>query len=805
VGIPATLARTPARRCLWAAVLLALVAADGRAAPPEPEAARLGRLRAALAVQRTHAGTLIDRAEVVATGLGLDERGEPVIRVFTAAPGATGLPARLDGVPVRVSVSGRLHALRGATCEASGDGVCETDERWPLPAPIGVSIGHPDITAGTAGARVTNGLQHFVLSNNHVLAASNAGTPGDPLLQPGPFDGGSEAAGDGVATLHDFQPISFCIVDLITITCPTPNVMDAAIGLTTPAELGFATPGGEHGSLPGYGVPNPAIHSAYGDPTILGDEDLVALLGQAVLKHGRTSGETAGTIDAVGVTTDVCYDEYCLEVARFVDQISVPGAFSEPGDSGSLVVTDDAFHRPVGLLFAGSASQSLLNRIDVVLDRFAVTVDDGGTAPPIVDAALGDLATPSFGLVGEAATVSVTVRNAGTVPLAPFDVTLDDTTEATATTLPVPALAPFATHALDFSWTPTIEGPHDLVASTSIADDDPGNDTAAARVTAYLEPPGVSFQAWRGEARTDAWTVVTLIHDYGDDMVPICTPQYDVGGLGPLVARVRNASGSSFEVGLGRPWFGAFPGEETAATVHCIVVRAGVYDEPDLHLEAVRLDGFASVDGGGVWQGEARAYAQAYAAPVVLGQVVSAGGGLPGEIGPWSVFWARGATAFEAPGPSDLAVGRHTGEDPEPRAAETLVYLVVEAGTGTLGGRPFRAGVGPETIRGVEDGAPFPYGLAPGLPGPTHAVAASAGMDGLEGGWPILYGEDALASDVLGLAIEEDWYFDPERSHTTEQVAYLVVGSKAGCGLGAELALLLPVLGWARRRRRIRA
>jgi hypothetical protein len=78
-------------------------------------------------------------------------------------------------------------------------------------------------------------------------------------------------------------------------------------------------------------------------------------------------------------------------------------------------------------------------------------------------------------------------------------------------------------------------------------------------------------------------------------------------------------------------------------------------------------------------------------------------------------------------------------------------------------------------------------------------------MDGLEGGWPILYGDDALANDALGVAIEEDWYFDPERSHTTEQVAYLVVGSKAGCGLGAELALLLPVLGWARRRRRIRA
>jgi len=62
----------------------------------------------------------------------------------------------------------------------------------------------------------------------------------------------------------------------------------------------------------------------------------------------------------------------------------------------------------------------------------------------------------------------------------------------------------------------------------------------------------------------------------------------------------------------------------------------------------------------------------------------------------------------------------------------------------------------------------------------TSAVVASAGMDGLEGGWPALYGAGALTPDALGLAIEDDWYFAPERSHTTEQAATWPSGGGPG-------------------------
>jgi hypothetical protein len=74
---------------------------------------------------------------------------------------------------------------------------------------------------------------------------------------------------------------------------------------------------------------------------------------------------------------------YRGSTARFVDQIVISdGTFSNPGDSGSLVVTKGnllADRRPVGLLFAGSNMNTIANPIDFVLDRFGVTVD--GSTP----------------------------------------------------------------------------------------------------------------------------------------------------------------------------------------------------------------------------------------------------------------------------------------------------------------------------------------------------------------------------------------------------------------------------------------
>jgi PKD repeat protein len=105
-----------------------------------------------------------------------------------------------------------------------------------------------------------------------------------------------------------------------------------------------------------------------------------------VKKFGRTTGLTHGTVAEVNVTVEVCYIAFynlCLESAYFNGQLGIsPGDFSGGGDSGSLIVTEDASNRPVGLLFAGSATRTIANPIGPVLSRFGVTIDPGTVGPP---------------------------------------------------------------------------------------------------------------------------------------------------------------------------------------------------------------------------------------------------------------------------------------------------------------------------------------------------------------------------------------------------------------------------------------
>ncbi len=217
----------------------------------------------------------------------------------------------------------------------------------PRPASIGVSTGHPAITAGTIGCRVKDSSGNvYALSNNHVYADENGAHIGDNVLQPGPYDGGQNPR-DAIGVLADFQPIVF--------SRRAANTIDAAIALTSTANLGTATP------LGGYGEP--------------GSTPVPASVTQNVKKYGRTTGLRSGTVAAINATVDV---QYSRGIARFVNQIVItPGTFSAGGDSGSLIVTDDVYDacQPVGLLFAGSSTYTIANPIGAVLTRFDVFVD----------------------------------------------------------------------------------------------------------------------------------------------------------------------------------------------------------------------------------------------------------------------------------------------------------------------------------------------------------------------------------------------------------------------------------------------
>jgi hypothetical protein len=302
-------------------------------------------VREAIDVQHRHLNWLMRITDVVGTGVGIGPDGLPVIKVFTARHGVKGIPEWLESTPVQVEVTGMVVALGDTTSRQR-------------PAPIGVSTGHPDITAGTIGARVKDENDNvYALSNNHVYANQNNANIDDIVLQPGPYDGGIYPY-DKIGTLYDYEPIDFTFSGV--------NYIDAAIALSSPEDLGNSTPLDD-----GYGIPSSVTQTAS--------------IGLPVKKYGRTTRLTHGQVGAINVFVEVCYQQFwffCIKSAYFFDQIQISGSgFSGAGDSGSLIVTEDG-NNPIGLLFAGSDTTTFANPIDLVLNAFGVTIDDEtGTTP----------------------------------------------------------------------------------------------------------------------------------------------------------------------------------------------------------------------------------------------------------------------------------------------------------------------------------------------------------------------------------------------------------------------------------------
>lgn len=252
-------------------------------------------------------------------------------------------------VPPKLTV---YNALEGKDQEITTD-VIETGPMFALaytgryrPAPGGVSVGHAQTTAGTLGGYVQDQESGdlLILSNNHVLANQNNCQAGDPIFQQGPLDGGQEP----IATLLRWVPLDF--------SSNGSNLVDAAVA--KPLSEGFA---------------DLAILSLGPGPNALAS----AALGMAVQKCGRTTERTVGgkitCLDA-SFRVDYAYGGTRRAAFRDLMVISSAGRFSQPGDSGSFIVTDEIDPKLTGLLFAGNASGSfsLANHIQPVFSALRV-------------------------------------------------------------------------------------------------------------------------------------------------------------------------------------------------------------------------------------------------------------------------------------------------------------------------------------------------------------------------------------------------------------------------------------------------
>jgi hypothetical protein len=283
------------------------------------------------------------------------------------------IPARVADQPTDVVQYGRIKALE------------LTAKRRPCPP--GYSIGHGLVTAGTLGAWVRRGQgsERYVLSNNHVLAASNEATIGDFIRQPGRADGGTED--DRFARLTEFVQIRFDGTD------PGGKKGSAAL-----AWRGWKWPANQVARLVGcpfrlevrpLAVPQPypnlvdaaiaqVIFEEWVDPVVPSIGEPAGIrdfqLGDRVQKTGRTTEHTTGVVEVVGAQSQV---DYGTGTATYDDQLVIradSGEFSGPGDSGSAVFGGDDFLG--GLLFAGGEGVTIVNRISHVVSLLGVRVTD---------------------------------------------------------------------------------------------------------------------------------------------------------------------------------------------------------------------------------------------------------------------------------------------------------------------------------------------------------------------------------------------------------------------------------------------
>ena len=366
-------------------------------------------LARAIAAQELYTADLLAIRGVVGTAVGLGANGDPVVKIYTVRDGVAGLPSTLDGVGVRIQVTGAFFALHhfcghdggppgsapfpcdGDPPPDEGGGDVDPTAWFARPVPIGVSSGTTEsitvsglfvsCSGGTLGARLTHGTNVYALSNNHIYAEEGTAVIGaaGKIVQPGPNDndpvcgdGSLDDPTDSIGSLAAFAPIEFDVIneDGTLNVSPTDNLADAAIASTTTALVGNTTPAG------GYGTP--AVDALLCDDNTCAN--LLPVSGPliSVQKYGRTTGLTKGTITAVNGTFLVGYN---AGIAQFIHQIEVTsskGPIIKGGDSGSLLVTDPD-NDPVGLIFAGprSGKTALVNPIHLVLSELGLpnTVD----------------------------------------------------------------------------------------------------------------------------------------------------------------------------------------------------------------------------------------------------------------------------------------------------------------------------------------------------------------------------------------------------------------------------------------------
>lgn len=219
---------------------------------------------------------------------------------------------------------------------------------------------------GTLGSLVQRNGTQFILSNNHVLARSDAAALGEAIVQPGLIEATVRCNKNQATTVANLS--QFVNLENEGKT-PSASNIDAAIAQVVSGKVDSAGnilylgATADSNGVPASGPP----HAGSG---------VAATVSMPVAKSGRSTGLTCSTILAVNVNVRVSYTKNCdgsgtSFTVTYDNQVDVSGGqFGAQGDSGSLIVAQ-ATADPVALLYGGSDTDTVGNPVGPVLNFFA--------------------------------------------------------------------------------------------------------------------------------------------------------------------------------------------------------------------------------------------------------------------------------------------------------------------------------------------------------------------------------------------------------------------------------------------------
>jgi len=289
------------------------------------------------------------------------------------------------------------------------------------------------------------------------------------------------------------------------------------------------------------------------------------------------------------------------------------------------------------------------------------------------------------------------------------------------------------------------------------------------------------IETHRVENQSPTWQTITLANSYTAPVV-VCTYVLPSASDNEGHTRVRNVGSTSFELRIQR-----FENSSnlTSSDVHCLVVETGAHTLSDGRKIEARtvLSDLTNGDepgwGSALSENVTTSLTSGFSSFAIFGQVMTYNDPQA------SVFWTFNCTNRGVrPNPASICVGKHIGMIDDTRLSETLGYIAVEPGSGSVNGVDYVFQLGPDTIRGVNNNPPFSYGVSGDF---ETAVLTQAAEDGGNGGWAVLYGSDPLPANSVRLAIDEETVEgDTSRGHTTEEVYYSAFASNQAAVFSAD-------------------